>query len=130
MYSALSVSHAGTCPEFGQFGVDGKVTGAIQRASGKINMTIQMVANKTTTSFNFVGLVSVFGTRRFKQDHDHLLRVHVFFIRRFSRRPSSFALNITAVNFLPLPVYSTALASITVITLTCVCVCTPHCSRR
>jgi len=51
----------GTCANFGQFGREGKVTGALQRSIGKINMTVQMVNNKITTSFNFVGLMNKSG---------------------------------------------------------------------
>lgn len=51
----------GTCASFGQFGKEGKVTGALQRSIGKINMTVQMVNNKVTTSFNFVGLMNKSG---------------------------------------------------------------------
>jgi hypothetical protein len=47
----------GACANFGQFGAEGKVTGALQRSLGKVNMTVQMVNNKVTTSFNFVGMV-------------------------------------------------------------------------
>jgi hypothetical protein len=51
----------GECPALCQFGRDGKVTGALQRTSGKVNMTIQMTNNKTMTSFNFVGMVNAAG---------------------------------------------------------------------
>ena len=51
----------GECPALCQFGRDGKVTGALQRTSGKVNMTIQMSNNKTMTSFNFVGMVNAAG---------------------------------------------------------------------
>ena len=39
---------------------DGKLTGSIQKANGRVNATIQVVhtATKVTTSFNFVGLMS------------------------------------------------------------------------
>jgi hypothetical protein len=40
---------------------DGKITGSVQRTNGKVNMTIQMVAMKQTTSFNFVGLMNESG---------------------------------------------------------------------
>ena len=47
--------------EFALFGAEGKVTGAVQRGTGKVSTTIQMVskqgANAVTTSFNLVGVV-------------------------------------------------------------------------
>jgi hypothetical protein len=47
--------------EFALFGSEGKVTGAVQRGTGKVSTTIQMVskvgANAVTTSFNLVGVV-------------------------------------------------------------------------
>jgi hypothetical protein len=51
----------GDVPEFAQFGKEGKVTGAIQRTLGKVNMTVQMVKDKVTTSFNFVGMMNSAG---------------------------------------------------------------------
>ena len=52
----------GGCADFGQFGMDGKVTGALQRTLGRVNMTIQIInAKSITTSFNFVGLMNKAG---------------------------------------------------------------------
>lgn len=52
----------GECHDFGQFGQEGKVTGAVQRSNGKVSATIQMIARgpsqAVTTSFNFVGFVN------------------------------------------------------------------------
>jgi len=48
--------------EFALFGAEGKVTGALQRGTGKVSTTIQMVskqgANAVTTSFNLVGVLN------------------------------------------------------------------------
>jgi hypothetical protein len=53
----------GSCPSFCQFGKDGKVNGALQRTTGKVNMTIQMTnTSKVTTSFNFTGMINHEGT--------------------------------------------------------------------
>ncbi len=61
----------GECPEFAQFGKEGKVTGALQRSLGRVNMTLQIVSavTKVTTSFNFVGAVSGARTRRRSASH-------------------------------------------------------------
>jgi len=48
--------------EFAVFGNEGKVTGALQRGTGKVSTTIQMVArngaNAVTTSFNLTGVIN------------------------------------------------------------------------
>ena len=48
--------------EFAVFGSEGKVTGALQRGTGKVSTTIQMVARSgtsaVTTSFNLVGVIN------------------------------------------------------------------------
>lgn len=59
MYAIIS-THRPCAPA--AYSQDGKVTGATQKASGKVNMTLQVVnAARVTTSFNFVGLMNAAG---------------------------------------------------------------------
>lgn len=51
----------GTLPAFGQFGRDGKVTGSIQRMSGKVALQFQIQNFGVTTSFNLGALLTAKG---------------------------------------------------------------------